>query len=99
MCFLCQCLSQIAHDRRTEPDDYRYTVLDAQGQRVLTIGSKRRPPFGDGHPTGIATDGEDNVYVASRNGNLQKFNKRGELIKSVGNRGRNVGEFKYPWGV
>ena len=49
----------------TQIFDYRYTVLDAQGQRVQTIGSKGKPPFGDRGPTGIATDGEGNVYVAS----------------------------------
>ena len=83
----------------TEYWKYQYTVLDAQGQRVLTIGSKGRPPFGDGCPSGIATDGEGNVYVASTDHKVQKFNKQGEVIKSVGKRGRNVGEFKYLRGV
>ena len=47
----------------TEHWDHRYTVLDVQGQRVLTTGSEGKPPFGYGPTTGIATDGEGNMYV------------------------------------
>ena len=71
-------------------ESYQYAVLDSQGQRVLTIGSKGKPPFGDGVPTGIATDGEGNVYVANHRGcvasadKVQKFNRRGEVVKSAG---------------
>ena len=71
-------------------ESYQYAVLDSQGQRVLTIGSKGKPPFGDGVPTGIATDGEGNVYVANNRGcvasadKVQKFNRRGEVVKSAG---------------
>ena len=82
----------------TEHWDYRYTELDAQGQRVLTLGSKGEPLFGYGCPTGIATDGEGNVYVASDH-RVQKFNRLGEVVKSVGKKGGNVAEFKYPYGV
>ena len=91
----------------TECQVCRYKVLGVQGERVPIIGSKgmHMPPFGDGWPMGIATDGEGNVYVASGRLNVasshkvQKFNRRGELVKSVGKWGRNSGEFKYPWGV
>ena len=82
----------------TEYWDYRYTELNAQGQRVLTIGHKGKPPFGDGCTTGITTDSEGNVYVASDH-KVQKFNRQGEVVKSVGKRGRNVGKFNYPCGV
>ena len=76
----------------TENIHSRYTVLDTQGKRVLTIG---KPLFGDEWTTGIATDGEGNVYVH----NVQKFNKRGKVIKSVGMKGRNFGEFDFSRGV
>ena len=79
--------------------DYRYTVLDAQGQRVLTVGSEEEPPFEDGDPIGIATDGEGNVYVTSDDYKLWKFNRRGEVIKSVGEYGESVGEFDDPCNV
>jgi len=79
----------------TENLERRYTILDAEGQRILTVGSKGMPPFGDSRPTGIATDGEGNVYVASDH-EVQKFNRHGE---SVGKLGTNVGEFQWPFGV
>ena len=86
----------------TEHSERRYTILDAEGKRILTIG---KPPFGDGLPTGIATDGKGNVYVASGHGQtasahkVQKFNRQGEVVKSVGKLGANVGEFNWPFGV
>ena len=80
-------------------EDNKYTVRNAQGQRVLTIGSKGKPPFRNGLPFGIATDGEGSVYVASFDNKVQKFNKRGEVVKSIGNKGKNFGEFDSPWGV
>ena len=83
----------------TEYSAYRYTVLNMQGQRVLTIGSKGKPPFGDGDPTGIATDGDGSVFIASKDHKLWKFSRRGELVKSIGKRGGNAGEFDQPWGV
>ena len=83
----------------TELHQYRYTVLDAQGQRVQTIGSVGKLPFGVSGPTGIATDGQGNVYVASEDHKVQKFNRNGEVIKSVGKEGGNAGEFNRPCGV
>ena len=87
----------------TEPWDQQYTVLDAQGQRVLpvvlTVGSEQQPPFEDGDPIGIATDGKGNVYVTSEGHKLWKFNRHGEVVKSVGKYGENIGEFDEPYKV
>ena len=82
----------------TECWNHRYTVFDCQGQRVLNVGSNGKPPFDDEGPTGIATDSEGNVYVASDH-KVQKFNRCGEVVKSIGKKGENVGEFDSPWGV
>ena len=71
-------------------------MLDARGQRVLT---KKMSLIGGGCPTGIATDGEGNVYVASSHQTMtnahkmQKFNRRGDVVKSVGKWGRHVRGF------
>ena len=78
---------------------HQYTVFDAQGQRVLTVGSEEEPPFEDGGTIGIATDGEGNVYVTSDDHKLQKFNRHGEVDKSVGKFGENVGEFNWPFNI
>ena len=80
-------------------EHYQYTVLDAQGQRVLIVGSEEEPPFEDGGPTGITTDSEGNVYVTSEDHKLHKFNRRGKVVKSVGKKGESVGEFKEPFNV
>ena len=82
----------------TEHWDHRYTVLDAQGQKILTIGSEGKPPFGYGPTTAIATDGEGNVYVASDH-KVQKFNRCGGVVKLVGKCGRQTGEFNSPEGI
>ena len=79
----------------TEHWDKKCTSFDVQGQKALTIKSK---VFGDKNPTGIATDDKGNVYVASED-KLQKFNRRGEVVKSVGKKGRKAGEFDWPYGV
>ena len=85
----------------TEHWGRQYTVLDAKGQRVITMGSEREPELG----FGIATDGEGNVYVASGHESIasahkmQKFNRYGQLVKSIGKWGRSPGEFDYPRGV
>ena len=77
----------------------RYTVLNMQGQKVLTIGSKGKPPFGDGNPIGIATDGDGSVYIASEDHKLWKFSRHGELVKSTWKKGGNAGELGCPLGV
>ena len=85
----------------TEHWGRQYTILDAQGQRVITMGTEREPQLG----FGIATDGEGNVYVASGHGSIasahkmQKFNRYGQLVKSIGKWGKSPGEFDYPRGV
>ena len=80
----------------TEHWQRQYTVLDAEGQRVLTVGPLDDPCYG--WTTGIATDNDGNVYVASTH-KVQKLNRDGEVVESVGKEGENVGEFNYPWGV
>ena len=39
------------------------------------------------------------MYVASTDHEVQKFNRRGEVVKSVGENGGNAGEFDGPFGV
>ena len=49
-------------------------------------------------PAGIAIDDADNIYVCSEH-KLQKFSSSGELLKCVGQEGKQKGEFDDPRGV
>ena len=79
-------------------------VFDSSGKRISTIGSRGDEPgqFQDPYYITyyIAIDSKDNVYVTS-NHKLQKFNRNGEFVKSVGSdkRGSQPGEFNMPHGV
>ena len=73
---------------------HQYTVFDAQGQRVLTVGSEEEPPFEDGGPIGIATDGEGNVYVTSDYHKLHKFNRRGRWSSQLEKREKTLKSLK-----
>ena len=68
----------------TEHWDSQYTVFSPQGQRLLNVGSKGKPPFGDGWPTGIAADDQGNVCVATDH-KLHKFNKHGAGNGTISN--------------
>ena len=47
-------------------------------------------------PTGVAVDGP-NIYVADMsNDTLLKFDKTGQLLKSIGQKGSGEGEFESP---
>ncbi len=51
-------------------------------------------------PSGLAFDGDDNLYVVdSLNDRVQKFTKHGKFISSWGTSGAGEGEFNRPWGV
>lgn len=78
-------------------EDHRYTVLNTQGQRVLTIGSKGKPPFGDEYPLGITTDSDGGAYITTEDHKVQTFSRCGELVKTVGR--LNAGEFNWPFGI
>ena len=59
--------------------------------------------LGDGqfnHPSGIALDSQDNVYVAEWGDNsIQKFDSNGNFINIFGSKGRADGQFNHPSGI
>ena len=84
----------------TERFNGQVAVFDSSGKRINTIGSKGHGPGQFLSPCCIAIDTNDNIYVTS-NHKLQKFNRNGEFVKSVGSgsSGRKPGEFNNPRGV
>ena len=74
---------------------HRVSIFDIRGQKIRTFGSHGDSPDQMVGPAGIAIDDTDNIYVSSEH-KLQKFTSSGELIKCVGQWGR---EFDDPRGV
>ena len=68
---------------------HKVTVFDRKGKKVRTITSEK---FSD--PYGVAVDKDDNIYVSDMgNSSLLKLSKEGKLMKVVGRRGIQPGEF------
>ena len=82
----------------SEWNSHRVAVLDSTGKVIRRFGSQGDKPEQMEHPTGVAVDRDDNVYVTSEH-KLQKFSRDGHLIKTVGQKGNKEGEFDYPGGV
>jgi DNA-binding beta-propeller fold protein YncE len=81
----------------SELHSHKLSTCNTRGQKI------RKIPSGDSQykidwPRGIAIDNEDNIYVTSKH-RLQKFASSGELIKYVGQKGKNKGDFNDPHGV
>ena len=74
------------------------SLLDSKGEEIQTYGSWDDRPDQMIHPTDVAVDSDDNVYVASQH-KLQKFSRDGHLIKCVGQKGSKDGDFRQPIGV
>ena len=70
----------------------KVTVFDREGKKVQTITCEKLSS-----PNGVAVDKDDNIYVSDwSNCSLFKFSKEGKLMKVVGQRGPQPGEFKDP---
>ena len=67
------------------------------------IGEWGRAGSGEGAlngPTGVAFDGEDNLYVVSSlSGTVQKFTADGRFLLGWGSTGTGDGQFERPWGL
>ena len=77
---------------------HRLSIFDIGGQKIRTFGSPGDSPDQMVYPRAIAFDDMNNVYVSSDH-KLQKFTSSGELIKCVGRKGGEMGEFDDPRGV
>ena len=64
-------------------------VFDREGKKVQTITSEKFS-----YPAGVAVDKDDNIYVSDwGNSSILKFTKEGKLMKVVGRKGTQPGEF------
>ncbi|MCH7523138.1 MAG: SMP-30/gluconolactonase/LRE family protein, partial [Chloroflexi bacterium] len=68
---------------------------DIEGR--LIIGRSGDAPGALANPSGVAVDGEGNIYVLdSGNARIQKFAPDGRLLKATGDAGSGEGEFNQP---
>ena len=76
------------------------SVLTPEGEKIHTFGTKG---LGEGqfmYPHGVATDRDDNIYVADNtNHRIQKFTYQGSFLAAAGNLGKNRLQFCHPVGV
>ena len=66
----------------------KVTVFDKDGKKVKTVTCEKFS-----YPNGVAIDKDENIYVSNCN-SLLKFSKEGKLMKVVGQRGTQPGEFE-----
>ena len=79
----------VAERDRNKVDGKKVTVFDKDGKKVQTITHEKLL-----RPTGVAVDKDDNIYVSDYgNSSLFKFSKEGKLMKIVGQKGTQPGEF------
>ena len=78
----------------SEFNGHQVMVYDVSGQKIGQFGSNVEMI----RPRGIAIDNEDNIYVTSEH-KLQKFSSSYGLVKCVGQRGNENGEFEVPSGI
>ena len=78
----------------------RISILNPEGGRMLSFGTRLS---GDGQfkfPYGVTVDHDDNIYVVEVNNNrIQKFDPEGNLIAAVGEYGSGELEFIRPAGI
>ncbi len=68
-------------------------VFDKKGEQIRSISEAE-------DVCGVAVDKEDNIYISDRDNQcVHKFNKKGDLLKKIGQEGKGPGEFNYPVGI
>ena len=78
-----------------ERDGGKVIVFDKDRNRIQTIECERLETA-----TGVAVDEDDSIYVADGSSHsILKFSKEGKLVKVVGQRGAQPGEFNIPTSV
>ncbi|XP_064397529.1 E3 ubiquitin-protein ligase TRIM71-like [Halichondria panicea] len=72
-------------------------VFDKKGKQIRSISKSKHGFVGI---SGVAVDKEDNIYVCDSSKHcVYKFNKRGDLLKRFGTKGRGPKELNFPRGI
>ena len=79
------------------PEEPRFGQLNPELEENLSIGDDADGRFQFYQAYSIALDSEENIYVLdSGNCRVQKFNKNGGYVKTIGRKGQGPGEFVNP---
>jgi hypothetical protein len=82
------------------PKEPMYGELILDLEEDLCIGREDDENYQFYRASGLAVDSEDNIYVVDAgNRHIQKFNKNGNYILTIGRKGQGPGEFELPTGL
>ena len=80
--------------------EYQLMVLNSNGEKLRSIGSRGLGPGQFDCPWGVAVDAEGNILMTDfYNYRIQKFTAEGEFIAAMGSRGFGPLEFEHPGGI
>ena len=78
----------------------RVQKFDADGVLLQVVGRRGARPGQFQRPTGVAVDGQEQVFVADGdNHRVQKFDADGQFLAQWGRQGEGNGEFQRPSGI
>lgn len=80
---------------------HRVVEFDARGQVARMFGREGRGPGEFIYPVAVATDSQENLYVAEYGSNdrVQVFTRGGQFVRAFGAFGTQPGEFQRPSGL
>jgi len=83
-----------------DTNNHRVVVLDLNGKKHLTWGTKGGKPGEFKYPAGIALDEQGRVYIADTgNSRVQVFDSEGKWLRGFGAKGDGPHEFNEPMGI
>ena len=84
----------------SERDRDCITILDKEGKKIRSFGSKGTERGQLRNPEGVAISSKGTILVADRgNHRIQEFTMDGECISCVGTEGNGPLQFEYPQGI
>jgi len=82
----------------TNPQDPKYGEITFDLVQDLNIGSEDDENYLFYRVAGINVDGKENIYALDAgNCRVQKFDKDGKYLQTIGRKGQGPGEFANPW--
>ena len=82
------------------PNEPLYGEITFDLEEDLVIGNEIDENYSFYKGISVAVDKDRNIYVSdSGNQRIQKFNKSGKFLQSIGKKGQGPGEFEHPSGI